>query len=164
MTIASMDLHGKKKALRMFTNGMYILTSRSGESYGAATVTWVSQASFKPPLLMTAVRRDSNVFRCLAESRIAAVHLLAADQGELAKKFFTPTRASAGMINGEPFVDGKSSAPILMGTPAHVECRVLQILDDLGDHSIVVLEVVDAEVRRDARPLTIADSPWEYGG
>ena len=28
----------------MLSNGMYVLTSRSGESYGVATVTWVSQA------------------------------------------------------------------------------------------------------------------------
>ena len=68
------------------------------------------------------------------------------------------------MINGEPFVDGKTTAPVLRNTPAHVECRVQQIVDDLGDHSIVILEVVEAEFRREARPLTIGDSPWEYGG
>ena len=164
MPIASMDAQAKKKALRMFSNGMYVLTSRSGDCYGAATVTWVSQASFKPPLLMTAVRRDSNVYRCLAESRVAAIHVLAADQKEIAQKFFAPTTASAGMINGEPFVDGKTTAPVLRNTPAHVECRVQQIFDDLGDHSIVILEVVEAEFRREARPLTIGESPWEYGG
>ena len=65
-----MDTQTKRKALRMLSNGMYVLTSRSGESYGVATVTWVSQASFKPPLLMMAVRRDSNVYRCLAESGV----------------------------------------------------------------------------------------------
>jgi len=164
MAIASMDAQAKKKALRMFSNGMYVLTSRSGDSYGAATITWVSQASFKPPLLMTAVRRDSNVYRCLAESRVAALHVLAADQQEMAQKFFAPTTATAGMINGEPFVDGKTTAPVFPGTPAHVECRVQRIFDDLGDHSVVILEVVDAEFRREARPLTIGDSPWEYGG
>ncbi|MCI3952948.1 MAG: hypothetical protein K0R53_2446, partial [Burkholderiales bacterium] len=36
----------------MLSHGVYVLTSRSAERYGAATVTWVSQASFKPPLLM----------------------------------------------------------------------------------------------------------------
>lgn len=159
-----MDPHGRKQALRMFTNGMYILTSRSGDQYGAATVTWVSQASFKPPLLMTAVRRDSNVFRCLSESRIAAVHVLAEDQRDLAKRFFTPTQASNGTINGEPFVEGATTAPVLPHTPANVECRVQRILDDAGDHAIVILEVVEATVRREARPLTIGESPWEYGG
>src|SRR5262245_24993000 len=109
-----MDAQTKRKALRMLSNGMYVLTSRSGESYGIATVTWVSQASFKPPLLMMAVRRESNVYRCLAESGIAALHVLAADQQELARKFFFPTNAAAaGMLNGEPFVKGKTTVPVL---------------------------------------------------
>jgi flavin reductase (DIM6/NTAB) family NADH-FMN oxidoreductase RutF len=160
-----MDAQTKRKALRMLSNGMYVLTSRSGESYGVATVTWVSQVSFKPPLLMMAVHPESNVYRCLAESRIAALHVLAADQQELARKFFFPTNAAAaGMLNGEPFVKGKTTVPVLCNTPAHVECRVNQIFDTLGDHSIVIFEVVDAEFRREALPLTIRDSPWEYGG
>lgn len=46
----------KRKTLRMLSNGMYVITSSSGERYGAATVTWVSQASFKPPLVMAADR------------------------------------------------------------------------------------------------------------
>ena len=45
---------------------MYVITSRYGEDYGAATVTWVSQASFRPPLIMAAIRPGSNVFKCLS--------------------------------------------------------------------------------------------------
>jgi hypothetical protein len=30
--------------------------------------------------------------------------------------------------------------------------------------AVVVLEVVEAGLRDRVRPLTIADSPWEYGG
>ena len=58
-----MNVTDKKHALRMFTNGVYILTSRSDEGFGAATVTWVSQASFTPPLLTVAVRPINSVFR-----------------------------------------------------------------------------------------------------
>ena len=159
-----MDTQTKRKALRMLSNGMYVLTSRSGESYGVATVTWVSQASFKPPLLMMAVRGDSNVYRCLAESGVAALHVLAIDQQEMARKFFSPTNSIAGMLNGEPFVEGRTAVPILYNTPAHVECRVNQIFDTLGDHSIVIVEVIDAEFRRETAPLTISDTPWAYGG
>ena len=44
-----MDRKTRKQVLRMLFNGMYIITSRSGERYGAATITWVSQASFHHP-------------------------------------------------------------------------------------------------------------------
>ncbi|OLD65236.1 MAG: hypothetical protein AUI47_02590 [Acidobacteria bacterium 13_1_40CM_2_68_5] len=159
-----MDPESRRKTLRMLSNGLYVMTSRHGERCGAATVTWVSQASFRPPLLMAAVRPDSNVFACLRVSGAAAVHVLGKDQEELARRFFAPTRTDGGGINGEPFRDGVTGAPILRGAPAYLECRVRQILDGLGDHALVVLEVVGAECREQVTPLTIAESPWEYGG
>jgi len=159
-----MDPKTKKKTLRLLTNGMYIITSRHGDSYGAATVTWVSQASFKPPLLMAAIRPDSNVFKCLSQSRIAALHILSADQQDIACKFFAPTKMADGTINGEAFTSGRTSAPILRSLRSYVECKVLQVVDTGGDHSLIIMEVVEAASGENARPLTIGESPWEYGG
>jgi flavin reductase (DIM6/NTAB) family NADH-FMN oxidoreductase RutF len=159
-----MELATRRKTLRLISNGMYILTSRCGDDYGAATITWVSQASFKPPLLMAAVRTTSNVYRCMLESRLAAIHILGSDQTDVAQKFFFPTKASASEINGEPFIEGHTGVPVLQNAPAYIECRVQRVLNDLGDHAIVVLEAVEAEYRAAVRPLTVAESPWEYGG
>jgi flavin reductase (DIM6/NTAB) family NADH-FMN oxidoreductase RutF len=159
-----MDVKVRQKTLRLLSNGVYVLTSRSEDRCGAATVTWVSQVSFKPPLIMAAVRRQSNVFKCLEESRVAALHIVGNGQQEIARRFFFPTRANCTTLNGEPFVEGKTAAPILANLPAHVECQVEQIVDTDGDHAMVVLQVVEAEFHEKVRPLTIADTPWEYGG
>lgn len=161
---SAVDPHARRKTLRMFSNGMYVVTSRNRESYGAATVTWLSQASFRPPLIMTAIRPESNVFRCLAESRVATVHVLGHDQEALAAKFFRPTRVTNGLLNGEPFVAGKTGAPVLVNVPAYVECMVRHGAETGGDHAVIILEVVDAVCRELVTPLTIAASPWEYGG
>ncbi len=159
-----MNVTAKKHALRMFTNGVYILTARSEDEIGAATVTWVSQASFTPPLLTVAVRPTNSVFRCLAKSAVAALHVLGHDQTDVAKKFFTPTAVHDGTINGEPFCHGTTRAPILSNVPAYLECAVRQIVDQGSDHAVVILEVLDAVCRERVRPLTMADTPWEYGG
>ena len=159
-----MDAQARKKTLRMLSNGVYILTSRSANRYGAATVSWVSQASFTPPLIMAAVRSDSNVFRCLAESRSAVLHIVGDGQQELARRFFFPTQAGSGTINGEPFAEGKTAAPVLARLPAHIECRVEHILDAEGDHAIVILRAVEAACRENVQPLTMAETPWQYGG
>jgi flavin reductase (DIM6/NTAB) family NADH-FMN oxidoreductase RutF len=148
----------------MFSNGVYIITARSGNHYGGATVTWVSQSSFKPPLVMAAIRKESNVFRCLNESGVAAIHVVAWDQKEVAQRFFTPTKVQDGRMNVEPFHLGKTSAPILENAPAYIECRVRHIFDEVGDHAVVILEVVEAECAEGVSPLTVARSPWEYGG
>src|SRR5438445_1598598 len=108
-----MDPQVRKKTLRMFSNGVYIITSSSGDRYGGATITWVSQASFTPPLVMAAIRKESNVFRCMQESEVAAIHLLSSDQTNVAQRFFTPTKVENGCMNVEPFRLGITSVPIL---------------------------------------------------
>lgn len=159
-----MDAVIRRKTLRLLSNGVYIITARDGDLFGAATVTWLSQASFKPPLLMAAVRADSSVFRCLSRSGAAAVHIVDRSQQEIAQRFFTPTCMDAGRINGEPFHPGKTTAPVLENMGAYLECRVKRIVEGEGDHAVVLLEVQEAECRRVVSPLTIRESPWEYGG
>ncbi len=150
--------------MRLVTNGMYILTSRSREKYGAATVTWVSQVSFKPPLVMAALRKDGNVFQCLAESKVAVLHVLASDQQELAQKFFAKTSHTPGHLNGTPYTAGRNSAPVLADLRAYLECSVVDISDRHGDHALVLLEATDAAINGTLEPLTVTDSPWQYGG
>jgi len=160
----SVDTALKRQALRKLSSGVYVLTSRTGDRYGAATITWVSQASFKPPLVMAAVRRKSKLLECLVESRVAALHVVSDEQAYVAHRFFFPTAAVDGTLNGEPYLEGVTSAPVLVNLPAYIECRVEQIIDTDGDHAVVILRVVEAECREPVRPLTIAETPWEYGG
>lgn len=44
-----MNLEAKKKVLRSFTYGLYVLTAQDGDEVAAGTVNWVTQASFQPP-------------------------------------------------------------------------------------------------------------------
>jgi flavin reductase (DIM6/NTAB) family NADH-FMN oxidoreductase RutF len=159
-----MDLKKKQKALRLISNGMYIITSRAGTKYGGATITWLSQASFKPPLIMAAIRPESSVFACLSESRHGAVHILGSHQQEIARKFLASTDVKGGLMNGEPFTEGTTSAPILKNISSYVECNVRQIVNDGGDHALVIMEAVHAEHSEDFKPLIVAESPWKYGG
>ena len=150
-----MSVKDRKQTLRLLSNGIYVITSASDGRYGAATVTWMSQASFKPPLVMAAIRPESTVFKCLCESRVAAVHILEANQQAMAQRFISPTRVADDTINGEPFVPGATRAPILQNASANFECLVRQIVR-LGDHAIVIMEVIEAVCRREIRPLTVA--------
>ena len=56
-----MDEDAKKTALRMIPYGMYVLTSKSqdGQEVSAATVNWLTQTSFAPPLVAVGVKGDS---------------------------------------------------------------------------------------------------------
>jgi flavin reductase (DIM6/NTAB) family NADH-FMN oxidoreductase RutF len=113
---------------------------------------------------MAALRKDGNVFRCLRASGVAVLHIVGADQQDLAQKFFSTTKESDGFLNGEPFTEGKTFAPILKNLSAYLECKLVDTCEDYGDHAIVILEVVEAGNRGVVAPLVVNDSPWKYGG
>jgi flavin reductase (DIM6/NTAB) family NADH-FMN oxidoreductase RutF len=159
-----MDAKAKQKTLRLLTNGIYVMTSRDGDRYGAATVTWITQVSFKPPLLAAALRKDGSVFSCLVSSGFSILHIVGCEQQGIAQKFFSATKESNGLLNGEPFSEGSTFAPVLKNLKAYLECKLVSVCEDYGDHAIAILEVVEAGNRGEVDPLVVGDSPWKYGG
>ena len=158
-----MDEQAKKKALRMITNGMYILASASGSKIACATVTWLTQKSFKPPLVAVNVKKDSFTYAVIQESGVFAIHILGKSQKSLAEKFFKHAEPVGNTVAGCKFHPGKTGSPILEDCPAYFECKVVEKCD-LGDHTTFVGEVVDAAVLHHEAPLAVSDTPWTYGG
>ncbi|SVC69557.1 uncharacterized protein METZ01_LOCUS322411, partial [marine metagenome] len=62
-----MDDDKRKEVLRMISYGVYVLTSKNGHDYGSATVTWVSQASFNPPMISVCLKKNSGVYLLVKE-------------------------------------------------------------------------------------------------
>ncbi len=159
-----MDLEAKKKVLRSFTYGLYILTARDGEEYAAGTVNWVTQASFTPPLIALGVKRDSRLHELIGRTGRLALMTLAQDQKGIAQDFFKPTQREGDTLNGHPFAPSPTfGLPLLTELPYWLEAEVRHIFEG-GDHSLVVTEVVEAGVRFEAKPLVMWDTGWFYGG
>ena len=138
-----MDANAKKTALRMIPYGLYVLTAAQDEHVAAATVNWVTQASFEPPLVVVGVKADSHGYALIKASRVFALNVLGKDQGPMAFAFFKPAQREGQTISGEPFRTGTTGAPLLERARAFVECTVTEIVEG-GDHAIVVGRVVDA--------------------
>jgi flavin reductase (DIM6/NTAB) family NADH-FMN oxidoreductase RutF len=142
-----MDTDAKKTALRMIPYGLYVLTAETKDGdIAAATVNWVTQASFEPPLLVVGVKADSETYRVLSAAGAFALNVLAKGQNDVATSFFKQATREGSTINDEHFHAGATGSPILVSTPAYVECRVLERIER-GDHAIVVGEVVEAGVQ-----------------
>ena len=58
------------------TYGLYVATAKQGDQAAAATVNWLSQASFQPPLVMMAVKADSGLHALLSQGATVAVNIL----------------------------------------------------------------------------------------
>jgi flavin reductase (DIM6/NTAB) family NADH-FMN oxidoreductase RutF len=142
-----MDPNTKKTTLRMIPYGLYVLTAASGDRVAAATVNWVTQASFEPPLIAVGVKTDSHAHALIKESRAFALNVLGKGQQAMAFTFFKPADRQGQTISGEAFRPGATGAPILASTPAFIECT-LEATVEKGDHSIFVGKVVDAGLAR----------------
>jgi flavin reductase (DIM6/NTAB) family NADH-FMN oxidoreductase RutF len=158
--------------VRMIPYGLYVLTAEA--KYGriaAATVNWVTQAAFEPPLVAVGVKSDSSAHEIIKESRTFALNVLGKGQQAISFTFFKALEREGNSIGGERFESGKSGAPILECAPAFVECSLIETVER-GDHSLFLGEVVDAGLRREisGRPddetLTLRDlgDKTFYGG
>ena len=144
-----MDDNSKKTALRMIPYGLYVMTAEDKDGrISAATVNWVTQASFKPPLLAVGVKADSQIHDIIKTSGNFALNVLGKGQQGVAYAFFKPAERNGQKISGEPFHAGSTGAPVLDNTPAFIECRLVTTVEE-GDHSIFLGEVVDAGVNQE---------------
>lgn len=141
-----MDADHKKTALRMIPYGLYVLTAQGKDgSRTAATVNWVTQASFEPPLVVVGVKADSHAKTVIGSSGSFVLNVLGKSQQGIAYEFFKSVESDEKQIGGQPYRLGTTGSPILEVTPAFVECRVVETIER-GDHAIVVGEVVEAGV------------------
>jgi flavin reductase (DIM6/NTAB) family NADH-FMN oxidoreductase RutF len=138
------DPETRKTVLRMIPYGLFILTSQDkSEQVAAAAVNWVTQTSFKPPLVSVAVRGDSFVHQVIQESGVFALNALGKGQGATAFAFFKPTVREGMILSGEPFHFGETGSPLIDSAVGYIECRVAGSLA-VGDHTIFAGEVVAA--------------------
>jgi flavin reductase (DIM6/NTAB) family NADH-FMN oxidoreductase RutF len=144
-----MDVDAKKTALRMIPYGIYVLTAEDSDgNTAAATVNWVTQTSFDPPLVVIGVKADSGAYEVLKKSGGFALNMLGKGQQGPAFTFFKPAMRDGDTISGEPIRAGATGVPVLVNAPANVECKVVEIVER-GDHHIVIGEVVDANVAQE---------------
>ncbi len=149
-----MDADAKKTALRMIPYGIYVLTAEDSDAnIAAATVNWVTQTSFDPPLVAIGVKADSGAYAIVKSSGKFALNFLGKGQQGAAFTFFKPAEVEDGKISGEAYRDGSTGSPVLASAPACVEFKVVEIVER-GDHQFVVGEAVDvhAEDAIDGRP------------
>ena len=116
-----MEDNSKKTALRMIPYGLYVMTAEDNDGrISAATVNWVTQASFKPPLVAVGVKRDSQIHDITKIAGNFALNVLGKGQQGVAYAFFKPSDRNGQKISGEPFHAGSTGVPILDNTPAFI--------------------------------------------
>jgi flavin reductase (DIM6/NTAB) family NADH-FMN oxidoreductase RutF len=85
----------------------------------------------------------------------------------IVRKFTKPVEVDleARTLNGFPFHDGSTGAPILDQAVAYADCEVRSTVD-VGSHTLFLGEVVDAGFQKDedSPVLRMEDTRMNYGG
>ena len=148
-------------AFHLIPYGIYVLTTRPGPEPYAMIVSWVSQVSYAPPLLMVALRRTRFALPAIQGSGVFSLSLLRSEQKLWVARFKNP-------ISQQQFIElffdtNKKSPPVLREALASWECRVSSTLQP-GDHILVIGEVCSTLTGREGKPLTTADYGKTYIG
>jgi flavin reductase (DIM6/NTAB) family NADH-FMN oxidoreductase RutF len=157
----------RRRVLWEMPSGLYVIGARAGERRNAMTANWVTQVSFEPKLLAVSIEQDAHTHELVSEGRVFTCNIIDREDRAIVRKFTKPVDVDPGArtLNGFPFHDGRTGAPILDQAVAYLDCEVREIVA-LGGHSLFVGEIVDAAFQRDEDTpvLRMEDTRMNYGG
>jgi flavin reductase (DIM6/NTAB) family NADH-FMN oxidoreductase RutF len=158
-----MDEATKKTVLRLFPYGLYAVTATDGELSSGMTANWLTQVSFEPPQVAVAVETDARTLGLIRQAGHFAVNVLASGQRELAGLLGRSSSKVPDKLQQTEYRAGETGAPILAAALGAVECRAVAELV-VGDHTLIVGEIVAAHLREAGEPLTLRETGFRYAG
>lgn len=157
----------RRRVLWKMPSGLYIVGSRAGDRLNGMTLNWATQLAFDPKYLGISVERAAFTHELIAEGQAFSLCMVSQDDRAIVRKFTKPVEVDldARTLNGFPFHDGISGAPILDQAVAYLDCEVRQSVD-LGDHTLFIGEIIDAgfQLDEDTAVLRMEDTRMNYGG
>ena len=157
----------RRRVLWTMPYGLYVLGSRADSRRNGMTINWVTQVSFDPKLVVASVEQGSLTHELVDAAGVFTLNLIAREDRALVRKFTKPVEVDeqAGTLNGFPFHDALSGAPVLDQAVAYIDCAVRHA-HEVGGHTLFVGEVVDAGFQRpeDTPVLRMEDTRMNYGG
>ncbi len=146
-----------RHALTHWATGVAVLTCVWEEQPSALTVTSFSSVSLDPPLVAVCIGQQSRFHAPVTAAGAWTVSVLAAEQGDLARRFAAHGRAYATQFDQVATTPAPSGAPVLDGSLVWLDCRTVA-RHEAGDHTIVVGEVLHTgPLSQTGRP--VAESP-----
>jgi len=139
-----------RAALGRFATGVTIVSTRSpdGQPVGL-TVNSFNSVSLQPPLVLWSLGLRSSALPVFMQAEHYAIHVLSAQQRDLALRFATQ---GVDRWQGVDFATGVGGVPLLPGVVASFECRSRSRYEE-GDHVIFVGAVERCQHRQEVRPL-----------
>ena len=147
-SMESVDPDDFKKAMRTFTSGVTVVTTRDADAMVGVTVSAFSSLSLDPPLVLVCIDRNAASHDVFGRAGRFVVNVLSEDQEGVSNSF--ASRAE-DKFETTKWHEGVLGVPILDGSLGVVECLLHDSLPG-GDHTIFVGRVV-ASSTSEGKPL-----------
>jgi flavin reductase (DIM6/NTAB) family NADH-FMN oxidoreductase RutF/CheY-like chemotaxis protein len=148
---------------RSLSNGVYIVTVQDEGQINGVTTPWVTQLSYDPPMVMVAIAPLRKCHEMITNSGQFAVNVLASGQVDVASRFGLTTGREMDKFEGVVPQRTPAGNPLLSDVVAYIDCELVKTVA-VGDHSLFVGEVIEAEILDPTlSPLTFdpSDYFWE---
>jgi flavin reductase (DIM6/NTAB) family NADH-FMN oxidoreductase RutF len=132
-----------RDAFGLFATGVTIVTTCGPEGCVAITANSFSSVSMDPPLVLWSPARASRRYPLFAEAEHYAIHVLAADQQNLAWS----VAKDGGALLSTDLDTNAHGVPVLPHCLARFDCR-RNAVHEAGDHAIIVGEVLQATMQQ----------------
>jgi flavin reductase (DIM6/NTAB) family NADH-FMN oxidoreductase RutF len=139
-------------SLEKMRSGLYIVTSAYRGTLAGCTCVWVTRSSFAPPLLSVCLAPTRHTFSIIEQGKRFCINVLGADDTGLARKFGFTSGNKEKKFDGVAHHRGVTGSPVLDSALSYLDCKVTTITP-IGDHRLVVGELVDAAVQHEGSPL-----------
>jgi flavin reductase (DIM6/NTAB) family NADH-FMN oxidoreductase RutF len=158
----------RRRVLWKMPSGLYVVGSTDkGDRRNGMTLNWATQVSFDPKWIGVGVERTALTHELISAAGVFTLCMIDQDDRAIVRKFTKPVEVdlAAHTLNGFPYIDGVTGAPVLAQSVAYVECEVRQPVE-VGNHTLFLGEIVNAAFLKDEDTpvLRMEDTRMNYGG
>ena len=148
-------------ALSNLTCGLYLLTTGTIEKPYGMIVSWTTQISYEPPLIMVAVRVNRHLHDLIPRFGCFALNVIPLEEDDLLNRFKkAPPEAR---FKGLETFSGASGAPLVRSALAYLDCELKETYRP-GDHSLFIGQILEGRSLHQGRPFTTIDCGHIYLG
>jgi flavin reductase (DIM6/NTAB) family NADH-FMN oxidoreductase RutF len=120
---------------------MFVVTAFDGHDRDGCLVGFATQGSIHPPRFLACLSVENRTTRIARDARVLAVHVLRADQRQLAELFGGETGDEVDKLARVAWHEGPEGAAVIDGCDWFAG-NVLTHHTDLGDHEGFVIDVL----------------------
>jgi len=108
-----------QQILGKMANGIYVLTSCYKDEINGMIISWVSQISYDPPLIMVGIHPNRYSHHLVKQSGVFALHIVARNQPDFLRRFKGPVPSSK--FDSIQWDKGKTGCPVFEDCIAFID-------------------------------------------